>query len=164
MNTNKTNKFFLTEEGLIKLKKELDHYINVERPRIIKEIVQAVSNHDLKENFDNDMAKAEQGEIEQRISEIKNILANHQIIESSDIVGNNEAQIGSLVTYHEVVSKAKKQVKIVGSVEYDIFSDVLHISNKSPLAQVLMGAKVDDIRTVRNIPKPYKIKILDIVN
>ncbi|MBQ6747825.1 MAG: transcription elongation factor GreA, partial [Paludibacteraceae bacterium] len=55
---------YMTEEGLKKLKEELQQLETVERPRIIAAIAEAREKGDLSENAEYDAAKEEQGALE----------------------------------------------------------------------------------------------------
>ena len=61
---------YMTEEGLKKLKTELEELINVERNRISKQIAEARDKGDLSENAEYDAAKEAQGLLELKISQI----------------------------------------------------------------------------------------------
>ena len=55
---------YMTEEGLKKLKEELQQLETVERPRIIDAIAEAREKGDLSENAEYDAAKEAQGVLE----------------------------------------------------------------------------------------------------
>ena len=59
---------YLTQKGLNKLKKELEHLINVERPAISKQIGEAIEKGDISENAEYDAAKDAQGMLEAKIA------------------------------------------------------------------------------------------------
>ena len=63
---------YYTEEGLQKLKDELDHLIRVERPSISAQIAEARDKGDLSENAEYDAAKEAQGLLELKISKLQN--------------------------------------------------------------------------------------------
>ena len=44
---------YLTKDGLAKLKKELEHMVNVERPAISKQIGEAIEKGDISENAES---------------------------------------------------------------------------------------------------------------
>ena len=62
---------YMTEEGLQKLKEELQFLETVERPRVIAAIAEAREKGDLSENAEYDAAKEEQGILESKIAHIK---------------------------------------------------------------------------------------------
>jgi len=76
---------YLTEEGLEKLRKELDHLKSVERPAISKMIAEARDKGDLSENAEYDAAKEAQGMLELRISKLEDLVANARVIDESKI-------------------------------------------------------------------------------
>ena len=70
---------YMTEEGLAKLKKELEQMTSVERPAISQQIVEARDKGDLSENAEYDAAKEAQGLLEMRIAKLEDIIANARI-------------------------------------------------------------------------------------
>src|SRR3989338_3457280 len=87
-------KYFLTAEGLTKLKEELDYLITERRNEIIERIQEAVAHGDLSENADYAQAKEEQAFVEDRIQEIEEIIRNAEIIHHVD---SDMVNIGSAV-------------------------------------------------------------------
>ena len=160
---NKNDKILLSAEGLEKLNAELRELIDVKRPEIIKAIQEAREQGDLSENADYDAAKNQQGVIEKRIQEIKNILTNYELInEAVDTTSNEKVKVGSKVKILDLSDNEEYEYEIVGEVEAD--PDNNKISNMSPLAQVLLGRSVKAVVEVRNIDNPYRVKILKIKN
>ena len=82
MMTKKT--VYLTQEGFLELKKELDDLINIKRPANIKAIKEARALGDLSENAEYDAARNEQAELEARIKKLEQIMENVSIIENVD--------------------------------------------------------------------------------
>jgi transcription elongation factor GreA len=76
---------YMTQEGLLKLRKELDHLTKVERPSISLQIAEARDKGDLSENAEYDAAKDAQGMLEMKISQLEEKLANARIIDESKI-------------------------------------------------------------------------------
>ena len=162
-NENLNEKTLLTEEGLNKLNAELRELIDEKRPTIIKAIQEAREQGDLSENADYAAAKNEQGEIEKRIQEIKDILSNYELIsEVKDDTSNEKVKVGSKVKLLDLSNNEEVTYEIVGEVEADPDND--KISNQSPLAQAILGKNVKTIVEIRNIDDPYKVKILKIKN
>ena len=119
-NENKNDKILLSEEGLEKLNAELRELIDVKRPEIIKAIQEAREQGDLSENADYDAAKNQQGEIEKRIQEIKNILTNYELInEANDTTSNEKVKVGSKVKILDLSDNEEYEYEIVGEVEAD---------------------------------------------
>ncbi|WP_159203189.1 transcription elongation factor GreA [Mycoplasmoides pneumoniae] len=156
------NKNYLTEEGLKQLEAELEHLIQVKRPAIIKLLQEARDQGDLSENADYDTAKAQQGEIETRIAEIQDILANVKLINESQTKKANKVTLGSTVEIYDYSSKTHEKYTIVGALEAN--PEEHRISNESPLAHAIYGRLVDDECDVVGIEVPYRVKIVKIIN
>ena len=76
---------YYTEEGLQKLKDELEHLVKVERPDISKQIAEARDKGDLSENAEYAAAKDAQGLLELKISKMQELLQNARIIDESKL-------------------------------------------------------------------------------
>lgn len=130
---------YLTQEGLEKLKKELDYLEKVKRKEVSERIRQTASQGDLKENAGYDAAKEEQGFVERRIKELKEIISQAKILEKKK---GNKVQIGSFV-YLKSSEEGEKSFQIIGPEETDILNN--KISFKSPLGEAILGRKKGDI-------------------
>ncbi len=151
------NKIELTKEGAEKLEKELRHLIDIDRPACIEALQAARAQGDLSENADYDAARTKQAEIEGRIKEIENILANVKIIsEKSKAKG---VFLGSTVTIKDLTDNSTASYTIVGTVEANPLKGL--ISNVSPLGKALVDKNVGDIVSVHAM-KEYKVEILKI--
>ncbi len=156
MSTINDSKILLTKEAIKELKEELKTLIEVKRPEVIQEIVDARAQGDLSENAEYEAAREKQGIIEDRIAEIEKTLENAQEIKTSkkDIIS-----IGSIVTIKNKLSNQKETYSIVSTYESDPFEN--KISNKSPLALSLIGKSKGDVVIVE-APTKYEIEILEI--
>ena len=150
-------KFYVTEEGLNDLKKELDTLIHVTREEVIEELKAARAQGDLSENADYDAARDHQAKVESRIKELEHQIKNAEII--SDRRRTNYVRIGSTVLIKELDTGAEVEYKIVGSVEADPLNGLL--SNVTPLAEAIMDRRVNDVCEVA-VDQPYEVKILKI--
>ena len=150
-------KFYVTEEGLNDLQKELETLIHVTREEVIEELKAARAQGDLSENADYDAARDHQAKVESRIKELEHQIKNAEIITESR--KTNFVRIGSTVEIQELDTKHKITYKIVGSVEADPLNGLL--SNVTPLAEAILDHKVNDVVTVK-VDMPYDVKILKI--
>jgi transcription elongation factor GreA len=144
----------ITQEGLDKLKKELERRTNIIRKEIVSRIESAKELGDLSENAEYHEAKDEQGFNEGRILEMQNILKNVTIVKNGG--SKNEVAMGSRVTVK--CKSGEKEYIIVSFNEADPLSG--KISNESPLGVAFVGKKRGD-RVVVITPKgevEYKIK------
>jgi transcription elongation factor GreA len=130
-------KHLLTQEGLDKLKKELETLTGQRRKEVIERIQEAVAHGDLSENADYAQAKEEQSFIEGRIQELEEILKNAEIIHSN---GGNVVSVGSTVKVK--AGDNERTYTIVGSNEANPAEG--RISNESVVGQKLIGAKPGD--------------------
>lgn len=152
------NSVLLTEAGFLKLKEELKHLIDVERPSVIQEIKDARELGDLSENAEYDAARDRQAKIESRIAEIESILPKVEVIKATS---SDQVTIGSTVTIQRVKEKKELVYTIVGSIDADPISN--RISNESPLAISILGKEIGDVIEV-DAPVKYKVKIIKITH
>lgn len=150
-------KYYVTEDGLNDLKKELETLIHVTREEVKEELKAARAQGDLSENADYEAARDRQAKVEGRIKELEHQIKNAEII--TEKRKSNTVRIGSTVEIQELDTKAKLTYKIVGSVEADPLNGLL--SNVTPLAEAIMDHKVNDVCTVE-VDNPYNVKILKI--
>lgn len=152
------DKVQLTREGYDKLKAELRNLIDVIRPEVIEQLAYARSLGDLSENADYDAAKARQADVEQRIRQLEDILANAAIIDDINTSGKT-VSFGRTVKILNLSNKKEYTFKIVGTHETNPLEGT--VSNVSPLGEAIMGGRVNDKVTVK-APKPYQVQILKI--
>ena len=76
---------YYTAEGLKKLRDELQHLKDVERPRASQAIAEARDKGDLSENAEYDAAKEAQGMLEMKISKLEETLAGARVIDESQM-------------------------------------------------------------------------------
>ncbi len=152
------NKIELTKEGEEKLNKEYRHLIDIDRPEVIEQLTVARAQGDLSENADYDAARNRQAEIEARIKEIENILANAKIIDGSSKSGK-VVSLGSTVEIKDLSDNTISTYTIVGTVEANPIKGL--ISNVSPLGHAIVGKRVGDECVVR-VAQEYKVQILKI--
>lgn len=150
-------KFQLTKEGVSKLEAEYRHLLDVERPAVTQELVEARALGDLSENADYDAAREGQARIEARIKEIEAILGNYELIKEK--VSSKVVQIGCTVVIKMIDFDEEEKYEIVGVIEADPLEN--KISNESPLAKAILGHKIGEVVEV-DVAKPYKVEIVGI--
>ncbi len=154
--------YFVTEEGLASLEKELEHLKNDRRKEVAESIKVARSFGDLSENSEYDEAKNEQAMLEARIADLEVMLKNAVVIDESELT-NEKVHIGS--TIEAVVTlpggkKSERSFKIVGSNEADPRNG--KISDESAVGKTLLGAKVGKTVQVETPGGIAKYKIITI--
>jgi transcription elongation factor GreA len=150
----------LTQEGLDKLKEELDHLSTDKRREVAERIKEAREFGDITENSEYDDAKNEQAMLEQRIAQLEEKLRSAQVIDAKDVT-TDVVGVGTIVHVKDQKTGKSQQFTIVGSAEANPAE--LKLSNESPVGRALMGHKRNDIVSVP-VPKgpARKLKITKI--
>lgn len=157
-----SKEFKLTKEGLENLKKEYRDLIDVQRPEVLEALNNARAMGDLSENADYDAARNKQAQIEGRIKEIEEILANAKVVEEKKSKSKT-INISSVITFKDLSTGVIEEVKIVSSIESDPVTDPknMKISNECALGAALIGKKAGDKVKVK-AEEPYEIEILEV--
>ncbi|MAV81052.1 MAG: transcription elongation factor GreA [Flavobacteriales bacterium] len=139
---------YYTVEGLKKLKDELNHLKDVERPLASNAIAEARDKGDLSENAEYDAAKEAQGMLEMKISKLEEIVANARIIDESQL-DNSKVLVLSKVQIKNLANNMMMDYTLVAESEADLKSR--KISVNSPIGKGLLGKKVGQIAKI-NVP------------
>ncbi|MEW6689413.1 MAG: transcription elongation factor GreA [Pseudomonadota bacterium] len=149
----------MTTRGAGLLRAELQRLKTVERPRISAAIAEARSHGDLSENAEYDAARAQQGFVEGRISELEAKLANAQVIDPKLLDAGGRCVFGATVDLDEP-GKSVVTYQIVGDDEADIKQG--RISINSPIARGLIGKEAGDTVEVQTPGGVKRYEILDV--
>ena len=136
---------YYTEEGLKKLRAELDKLRDIERPKASQAIAEARDKGDLSENAEYDAAKEAQGMLEMQIARLENTLANARIINESEL-DTSKVLVLSTVEVKNKANGAQMKYTLVAQSEADLKSG--KISVDSPIGKCLLGKKVGDIAII----------------
>jgi len=150
---------YMTQEGLLKLRKELEQLTKVERPSISAQIAEARDKGDLSENAEYDAAKDAQGMLEMKFSQLEEKLANARIIDESKI-DTESVQIMNKIKIRNKSNNTVLQYMIVSETEADLKAGKLSIS--TPIAQALLGKKLGDKVTVKVPSGEVEYEIVEI--
>ena len=150
---------YMTEEGLKKLKEELQQLETVERPRIIAAIAEAREKGDLSENAEYDAAKEAQGVLETKIAQLKARLMDARVLDASDI-RTDEVQILTKVRVRMKSTGAEKVFQLVTEGEANIAEGKISVT--TPIAKGLMGKKVGEVAQVQVPAGMMEFEILEI--
>ena len=136
---------YYTEEGLKKLRTELDKLRDIERPKASQAIAEARDKGDLSENAEYDAAKEAQGMLEMQIAKLENTLANARIINESEL-DTSKVLVLSTVEVKSKANGAQMKYTLVAQSEADLKSG--KISVDSPIGKGLLGKKVGDVAVI----------------
>ena len=132
----------LTQEGLIRLEKELEYLKTVKRREVAARIKQALGFGDISENSEYDDAKTEQGFVEGRIATLEKTLRNARLIED-DETNIDLVTIGSRVKLKDIEQDEEFEYILVGSAEADPSRQ--RISNESPVGRAVVGKRLGTV-------------------
>ena len=139
---------YYTVEGLKKLREELNHLKDVERPRASQSIAEARDKGDLSENAEYDAAKEAQGLLELQISKMEATLSNARLIDESQL-DTSKVLVHSTVEVKNNSNGTKMKYKLVAQSEADLKTG--KISVDSPIGKGLLGKKEGEIALI-NVP------------
>ena len=150
---------YYTEEGLKKLKDELEQMKTIERPKISAQIAEARDKGDLSENAEYDAAKEAQGMLEMKISKLEDVLANARILSEENI---DLSKVGVLtkVKLKNMANSAIMEYSLVAEKEADIRKNKISVS--SPIGKGLLGKKVGEIAEIQDPRGIMSFEILEI--
>ena len=161
------NKLPMTAAGYSVLENKLKHRIQIERPRLVERLQEAIADDsNLAENAEYQAAKSEQEINEARIAELEDKLARADVIDISELSGDT-IKFGATVSLIEEDTGEHKVWQIVGEPVADAHKD---ISVTSPISRALIGkttgetvedetpgrAKVCQVRKVERLVAPDK--------
>ena len=150
---------YYTEEGLEKLKSELEFLKTTERRNVAKQISEARDKGDLSENAEYDAAKEAQGLLEAKIAKMESEFSRARILDESQI-DLSKVLIMTKVTIKYVNNGATMSYEIVPESEADLKSKKISVS--SPIAKGLLGKEVGDIAEIHVPNGLMKFEIVDI--
>ena len=146
-------KFYLTKEGLEKIKKEYKDLKTLKFSKTKGEIPKIWHSEDLNPEylaFQEDLSF-----LETRIAELEHILKNSELIKLSSRENKNIVNLGARVLVE--VDGQNDEFEIIGTLEAN--PSIGRISNESPVGQALLGHKAgDEVIVSSPIKTIYKIK------
>jgi len=150
---------YYTAVGLKKLKDELSHLKDIERPKASNAIAEARDKGDLSENAEYDAAKEAQGMLEMKISKLEATLSNARLIDESQL-DLSKVLVLSKVTIKNLNNQMQLKYTLVAESEADLKSG--KISVNSPIGKGLLGKKVGEIAEVIVPNGTIKFEIISI--
>ena len=142
----------ITEEGLEKLKEEIEYLQTEKRREVADRIKEAREFGDISENAEYDDAKNEQAMLEQRIVQLQDKLRRSTVIDEKHI-DTEVVGVGAVVHVKDQKSGKSQKFKLVGAAEAHPPDK---LSNESPVGKAVIGAKKNEIVTVETPRGPKK--------
>ncbi|UKM65879.1 transcription elongation factor GreA [Flavobacteriaceae bacterium GSB9] len=150
---------YYTAEGLKKLRSELNHLKDVERPKASQAIAEARDKGDLSENAEYDAAKEAQGLLEMKISKLEETLSNARLIDESQL-DTSKVLVLSTVKIKNQTNGMEMNYTLVAESEADLKSG--KISVNSPIGKGLLGKSVGDVAEIKVPNGVMKFDIIEI--
>lgn len=150
---------YYTEEGLRKLKEELQELKSKGRTDIARQIAEARDKGDLSENAEYDAAKDAQGHLELKIAKLEQVIGNARILDNSRM-DTSKVSVLSTVKIKNVKNGKTMAYTLVSEEEADLKEN--KISTASPFGKGLLGKKVGDIAQVNAPAGVIEFEILEI--
>ena len=135
---------YMSEEGYKKLLADLKE-LEAKRPEVVRQIAEARDKGDLSENAEYDAAKEAQGLLEMRINELKLVIADAKIIDTTKL-NTETVQVLTKVGLKNTKTGAAMQYTIVPESEANLRE--AKISINTPIAKGLLGKKVGDLAEI----------------
>ena len=149
----------LTRAGYEKLRRELEFLSKVERPQVVRELLEVAREGRVEENPDFKSALIERQRLEKRIKQLQEILANAEVLVGSNLPPN-QVRFNSRVRLLNLNTGQEQQFTLVGSLEADAGQGQLSMS--SPLGRALLGRAVGNRIQLKTPAGPRLYKILEI--
>ncbi len=150
---------YYTAEGLKKLRDELSHLKDIERPNASRAIGEARDKGDLSENAEYDAAKEAQGMLEMKISKLEDTLAGARLIDESQL-DSSKALVLSNVKIKNQTNGMEMIYTLVADGEADLASG--KISVNSPIGKGLLGKSVGDVAEIEVPNGVMKFDVIEI--
>ncbi|NBV00509.1 MAG: transcription elongation factor GreB [Burkholderiaceae bacterium] len=152
-------KNYITPQGQQRLKDELLHLLDVERPEVVRVVSWAASNGDRSENGDYQYGKKRLREIDRRIHFLTKRLEDAVVVDPAAREETDQVFFGATVNYLNADGE-ETRISIVGVDEVDV--DKGYVSWISPIAKALIKARVGDTVQLQTPNGPKAIEILEV--
>ena len=136
---------YVTQDGLDKMKAELEQLETIERPKITQQIAEARDKGDLSENAEYDAAKEAQGMLEMQIAKLKEVVGSARVIDESKL-DHSKVSILSKVKIKNTANGQELVYTLVPESEADLAK--MRISVNTPIAKGLLGKIQGDVAEI----------------
>jgi transcription elongation factor GreB len=153
------SKNYITPQGYARLREELMHLLDGERPKMVEVVSWAAKNGDRSENGDYLYGKKRLREIDRRIRFLTKRLDIAEVADPSHHHGNDQVFFGATVTYADQ-DGAERTITIKGIDE----ADNLHgeVSWVSPIARALLKAREGDEVSLVTPGGPQTLEVIKV--
>lgn len=148
---------YMTPAGYLRMKTELKHLLDRERPDVVKAVAWAASNGDRSENADYLYGKRRLREIDRRIRFLTRRLDAAEVVDPAAREPTDQVFFGATVTIARA-DGTEQRLSIVGVDEID--TALGRISWVSPMARALMRAREGDSLALRTPGGTESIDVL----
>jgi len=152
-------KNYITPAGYQRIKDELLHLIDVDRPEVVKVVHWAASNGDRSENGDYIYGKRRLRQIDGRIRFLTRRMDSAAVVDPSSHHGHDQIFFGATVRYCNTAGQ-EHTVTIVGIDELDPLKG--KISWVSPVARALTKAREGDLVTLQTPLGTEELEVLGV--
>jgi transcription elongation factor GreB len=152
-------KNYVTPQGYARLRAELLHLMDEDRPKVVEAVHWAAKNGDRSENGDYLYGKKRLREIDRRIRFLTKRLDIAEVADPTLHHGNDQVFFGATVTYANEAGD-ETTVTIMGIDEAD--STQRQVSWVSPVARSLLKARVGDVVKLVTPVGVQEIEVLEV--
>jgi transcription elongation factor GreB len=150
---------YLTPQGYARLRAELMHLLDEDRPKVVETVSWAAKNGDRSENGDYLYGKKRLREIDRRIRFLSKRLDIAEVADPSLHHGSDQVFFGATVTVANARGE-ERTVTIKGIDEADSLAG--EVSWVSPIARALIKAREGDEVTLITPAGPEKLEIVEV--
>ena len=152
---------YLTKNGFMHLREELNYLLKVDRPRVVKDVSWAASNGDRSENGDYIYGKKRLRQIDSRVKYLLTVIEDSKIIDPLEQENKDKVFFGATVEYENLNTNQINKIQIVGVPEVDPKEN--KISWLSPLSKAILGKQVGEIVSYESPSGQKEIEIMSIL-
>ncbi len=133
----------ITQAGFDKLRAEITHLTEIERPDIGRIVADARALGDLSENAEYQASREKQRNIEAKIRALQMIMSVSEVVDCKNIPDKSRVRFGAKVEIVDVKTGKEIEFTIVSAYESDVKQNLISID--APIARGLIGKKIGDI-------------------
>jgi transcription elongation factor GreB len=152
-------KNYITPAGHARLRSELKHLLDEERPELVRTVAWAASNGDRSENGDYIYGKKRLREIDRRIRFLTKRMEHAEVVDPRLREDCDQVFFGATVTYVDGYGD-ERTISIVGMDEVDPARN--RVSWVAPISRALLKARVGDVVSFQSPRGQEEIEIVDV--